>query len=52
MMQVLNLQPLINATTRLQEGWLRYLQDISDTQIRDGLIQRFEFTYEISHIML
>lgn len=52
MMQVLNLQPLINATTRLQEGWLRYLQDISDTQIRDGLIQRFEFTYEISHKML
>ncbi len=31
-MQVLNLQPLINAINRLQEGWLRYLQDIGDTQ--------------------
>lgn len=29
MMQVLNLQPLINATTRLQEGWLRYLEQVS-----------------------
>jgi nucleotidyltransferase substrate binding protein (TIGR01987 family) len=36
----------------LNEGWLRYQKDISDTQIRDGLIQRFEFTYEISHKML
>ncbi|WP_373796766.1 nucleotidyltransferase substrate binding protein [Neisseria dentiae] len=44
-----NIQPLSNAVMRLQEGWQRYLQDISDTQIRDGLIQRFEFTYEISH---
>lgn len=45
----LNLQSLSNAITRLDEGWQRYQQDISDTQIRDGLIQRFEFTYEISH---
>ena len=52
MMQVLNLQPLINAINRLQEGWLRYLQDIGDTQIRNSLIQRFEFTYEISHKIL
>ncbi|WP_369930470.1 HI0074 family nucleotidyltransferase substrate-binding subunit [Xanthomonas sp. NCPPB 2632] len=37
---------------RLTEGWIRYQQDITDTQIRDGLIQRFEFTYEISHKML
>ncbi|WP_241242530.1 HI0074 family nucleotidyltransferase substrate-binding subunit [Kingella kingae] len=28
------------------------MQDTSDTQIRDGLIQRFEFTYEISHKIL
>ncbi|MCP2041709.1 nucleotidyltransferase substrate binding protein (TIGR01987 family) [Neisseria sp. HSC-16F19] len=47
-----NIQSLGNAVLRLQEGWQRYLQDISDTQIRDGLIQRFEFTYEISHKML
>lgn len=40
------------AITRLQEGLERYLRDVNDTQIRDGLIQRFEFTYELSHKML
>ncbi|MDR1062737.1 MAG: nucleotidyltransferase substrate binding protein [Azoarcus sp.] len=48
----LDLIPLGNATSRLREGWERYRRDITDTQIRDGLIQRFEFTYEISHKML
>jgi nucleotidyltransferase substrate binding protein (TIGR01987 family) len=48
----LDLTSLERAIQRLDEGWLRYQQDISDTQIRDGLIQRFEFTYEISHKML
>lgn len=37
------------AITRLQEGLARYQSDVTDTQIRDGLIQRFEFTYEITH---
>lgn len=45
----LDISPLGKAVDRLQEGLLRYQQDITDTQIRDGLIQRFEFTYEISH---
>ena len=44
--------PLARAIDRLDEGWVRYAQDIADTQIRDGLIQRFESTYEISHKML
>jgi nucleotidyltransferase substrate binding protein (TIGR01987 family) len=44
--------PLSNAVARLAEGLERYLSDVSDTQIRDGLIQRFEFTYELSHRML
>lgn len=44
--------PLSNAVARLAEGLERYLRDVSDTQIRDGLIQRFEFTYELSHRML
>ncbi|MEW6563762.1 MAG: nucleotidyltransferase substrate binding protein [Pseudomonadota bacterium] len=48
----LNLTALQNAVQRLDEGWERYRLDISDAQIRDGLIQRFEFTYEISHKML
>lgn len=48
----LDLTPLINAVNRLEEGLARYLSDISDIQIRDGLIQRFEFTYELSHKML
>lgn len=48
----LDLSPFDKAIARLQEGIARYEQDTSDTQIRDGLIQRFEFTYEISHKML
>lgn len=49
---MLDLTALHNAVMRLSEGFDRYQQDIRDTQIRDGLIQRFEFTYEISHKML
>ena len=48
----LDLTPLTNATLRLREGLERYQRDTGDTQIRDGLIQRFEFTYEIGHKML
>ncbi|QWT22476.1 nucleotidyltransferase substrate binding protein [Bacillus sp. NP157] len=48
----LDLAPLDRAVGRLREGLHRYEQDVSDEQIRDGLIQRFEFTYEISHKML
>ena len=48
----LDLTPLDNAIARLDEGWTRYQRDVSDIQIRDGLIQRFKFTYEISHKML
>ncbi|MGX7741166.1 nucleotidyltransferase substrate binding protein [Rhodopseudomonas parapalustris] len=43
---------LKRALDRLIEGLARYQVDISDTQIRDGLVQRFEFTYEIAHKML
>lgn len=48
----LELSPFQNALQRLEEGYVRYTQDVSDIQIRDGLVQRFEFTYEISHKML
>jgi len=49
MSQALDLTPFSKALQRLAEGLARYLSDTSDAQIRDGLIQRFEFTYEISH---
>jgi hypothetical protein len=52
MSEQLDLAPLVNAQRRLAEGLLRYQKDITDTQIRDGLIQRFEFTYEIAQKML
>jgi nucleotidyltransferase substrate binding protein (TIGR01987 family) len=38
-----------NAVRRLREGLARYEREPADEQIRDGLIQRFEFTYELSH---
>lgn len=47
-----NVEPLFKAVQRLEEGIARYHQDESDIQIRDGLVQRFEFTYELSHKML
>jgi nucleotidyltransferase substrate binding protein (TIGR01987 family) len=52
MSEALDLTPLSNALQRLAEGLARYRIDTSDTQIRDGLIQSFEFTYEIGHKML
>jgi nucleotidyltransferase substrate binding protein (TIGR01987 family) len=48
----LELTPLSNAVQRLEEGLTRYQSNTADIQIRDGLIQRFEFTYELSHKML
>jgi nucleotidyltransferase substrate binding protein (TIGR01987 family) len=48
----LDITPLANAYQRLSEGLARYYLDITDAQIRDGLIQRFEFTYEIGQKML
>ncbi len=44
-----NLKSLTNAILRLEEALETYARDPSQTLIRDGLIQRFEFTYEISH---
>ena len=36
----------------MKKGLARYLDDTNDTQIRDGLVQRFEFTYELGHKVL
>ncbi len=48
-MVTLDLTPLSNAIARLEEGLLRHIRTPEDDQLRDGLIQRFEFTYELSH---
>ncbi len=43
---------LANAVVRLEEGLFRYTKDVSDTQVRDGLVHRLKVTYEISHKLL
>ena len=48
----LDISPLVNAIDRLREGLVRHLGEPADEQLRDGLIQRFEFTYELCHRML
>ena len=48
----LDITPLANATARLREALVRHRAEPHDEQLRDGLIQRFEFTYELSHRML
>lgn len=48
----MDLTPLENAITRLREGLAIYASDPSQTIVRDGVVQRFEFTYEAAHRML
>ena len=48
----LDVGSLVNAVARLREGLERHRREPHDEQLRDGLIQRFEFTYELSHRML
>jgi nucleotidyltransferase substrate binding protein (TIGR01987 family) len=48
----LDITSLGNAVGRLREGLARCEREPADEQLRDGLIQRFEFTYELSHRML
>lgn len=49
MYDIPDITPLERAIQRLEEGLERYRKDTSDLQIRDGLIQRFEFTYELGY---
>lgn len=48
----LDLSPLKKALHKLIEGRDRYLTNIEDSQIRDGLIQRYKFSYDINHKIL
>jgi nucleotidyltransferase substrate binding protein (TIGR01987 family) len=45
----IDITPLVNAIDRLRDGLARHLGEPLDDQLRDGLIQRFEFTYELCH---
>ena len=48
----LDIGPSVNTVARLREGLDRHRREPNDEQLRDGLIQRFEHTYELSHRML
>ena len=48
----LDISPLADAVARLREGLERHRGEPHDEQLRDGLIQRFEFTHELCHRML
>jgi len=48
----LKLESFSNAVARLEESLRRCEQEPEDAQLRDGLIQRFEFTYEVAFNLL
>lgn len=45
----LEIPPLVNAIARLKEGLAAFAHDPENTLLRDGVIKRFEFTYELAH---
>lgn len=51
-MSRLNLAPFENAINRLAEGLDATEKSPADDLLRDGVIQRFEYTYELSWKML
>ena len=48
----INLSPLRNAISRLSEGLSLLGKEPGNALLRDGVIQRFEFTYELSIKMI
>jgi nucleotidyltransferase substrate binding protein (TIGR01987 family) len=48
----IDIGPLERAIARLEEALAAYQNDTSQSLIRDGLVQRFEFTYESCHKFL
>lgn len=48
-MKKLDISNFENSIARLEEGLAQYQANPANTLQRDGLIQRFEFTYELSH---
>jgi nucleotidyltransferase substrate binding protein (TIGR01987 family) len=45
-------ESLEKALTTLKEAWTEYQKNTSNTFVRDSVIQRFEYTFEISHKIL
>lgn len=45
-------EPLEKALATLKEAWTEYQKNMSNTFVRDSVIQRFEYTFEISHKIL
>ena len=43
---------LEKALTTLKEAWVEYQKNTSNTFVRDSVIQRFEYTFEMSHKIL
>lgn len=51
-MASLNLEPLQKAINQLNNGLKQYKKHSEDDLLRDGVIQRFKYTYELSWKML
>jgi len=45
-------ESLEKALSTLSEAWAEYQKDLSNTFVRDSVIQRFEYTFELSHKIL
>jgi nucleotidyltransferase substrate binding protein (TIGR01987 family) len=45
-------EPFEKALATLKEAWAEYQKDVSNTFVRDSVIQRFEYTFEHSHKIL
>ncbi len=48
----IELEPLNKAIERLTSAVERHSREPADDMVRDSVIQRFEFTYDLSHKML
>lgn len=45
-------EPFEKALATLREAWAEYQKDVTNTFVRDSVIQRFEYTFELSHKIL
>lgn len=48
----MDITPFANAAASLKRALERHVREPSDEEVRDSVIQRFEFTYDLSHKML